>query len=81
MLNFRTYLLITTIFDQIEYTTQTLLVLSPERLAKMFSDEIGISYEIQSDIKKRSGVGGVIDANYANFGFVPYGHSMVSKYI
>lgn len=51
-----------------------ILVLSPKRLADLFRDPVdhkpsmmGIEYP------------GVINSSYGNFGFIPYGHSMVSK--
>ena len=44
-----------------------LIIQSPEKLVNLF----------QEDQYKKHNVG-VIKASYANFGFVPYGHTMVS---
>jgi hypothetical protein len=49
-------------------TSGQLVVHSPKSLVDLFP------------AKGDNGNNGLIDCNYANFGFVPYGHSMVSHF-
>ena len=58
---------ICTIFLQESLVSNKLIIHSPKKLADMFE------YTSEGTTQY-----GVIPASYANFGFVPYGHSMVS---
>jgi hypothetical protein len=53
----------------IAHISSKLIIQSPARLRDLFPADPN---------DEKSGLG-VIKASYANFGFIPYGHSMVSK--
>lgn len=54
---------------QNSYATTKLIIHSPKRLMELFP-------YVNDDGYHESGV---IPASYANFGFIPYGHSMMGK--
>lgn len=53
----------------LNFVSCKLTILSPPKLVEMFQPEEGA---------KNGTKVGIIRASYANFGFVPYGHTMVS---
>ena len=55
----------------LEVIQSSLVVNSPQSLVDLFPGEHNIE----------NNVNGVIPASYANFGFIPYGHLMVSPFI
>ena len=50
-----------------------IIVQSPKRLVELFKKKIG-----NDKNQTHEDLPGVIDSSYGNFGFIPYGHSMVS---
>jgi hypothetical protein len=56
---------------QNSFATTKLIIHSPKRLMEMFP-------YVNADGNTETGV---IPASYANFGFIPYGHSMVSIFV
>jgi len=51
-----------------------LIIQSPQRLVDLFPPELGPD---KIGLSKKLGI---IRASYANFGFIPYGHNMVSNF-